>query len=273
MAMTKPTTASHRPEGTTRRQILMGLASASAAAAVGLPASGAIAQEEDQALLALADKLDGALQAHLDACAKVSNIAERWGPQWPTPDRKIYCYSNDSGKHRDILGWEIETPWAERRSDIMHVASIGTPEYYEASAERHRAEYNRKMATKSQRGAKSEKIWMERDAESAPIARAYWSEVERITAASGIKEAQAQEIETREALHKLVNSIVMHRESSITGLVIKAQAMQAWSKVERWDRICNVEGAVWADEIAATIIRQAASGQDDLPLHDNTGLA
>lgn len=257
----------------TRRQILMGLASASAAAAVGLPASGATAQGEDQALLALADKLDGALQAHLDACTKVSSIAERWGPQWPTPDRKIYFYSGGSMKHRDILGRGIETPWAERRPDIMHVASIGTPEYYEASAERRRAEYNRKMATKSQRGAKSEKMWMERDAENAPIARAYWSEVERITKASGIKEAQALQKGTRDELRELVGSIVMSRENSITGLVIKAQAMQAWSKVEKFHRAVNPDGPAWADEIAATIIRQAAGGQDDLPLHDNTGRA
>ena len=86
----------------------------------------------------------------------------------------------------------------------MRVQNIGTPEGFEAEYHAHTKEAERKSKLKSQRGMKSEIRWAERSKARMEPARAYWSEVERITAASGIEAAQAAETASRDALRSLV---------------------------------------------------------------------
>ncbi len=245
----------------TRRQMLMGLASASAAAATGASAAGAVAPQEDLELLALADKLDGTTQAYTAAAHRVAQIVAEWSPQWPTPARETIRFHDGAKTHRGIDGWAIEMElWPQAKTENRRgIAKVGTPETFERGRDSKLAEYVRKMATPSQRGAQYPKRMAEEEAAAIEPARAYWAEVERIKSASGIEAAKAQEAETREVLHALVGAIVMKRETSITGLVIKAQAMQAWSKVGKWHRVLNIDATAWADEMAATIVRQAGA--------------
>ncbi|MDA3857192.1 MAG: hypothetical protein PF480_02875 [Roseovarius sp.] len=44
----------------------------------------------------------------------------------------------------------------------------------------------------------------------------------------------------------------------MTGLIIKAQAMQAWETVEPLYRSTNVDAQAWAEAMTATVLRQAA---------------
>lgn len=239
---------------TNRRKMLLGLAAASTAAASG--AAGKEAPKEADELLALADELSDTVAAYKDAESRVSRIAREWGPQWPVPDMRIVRYASDCRTHRDILGRGIQTEWG--KGGIMRVMDLGTPEYFEKSARAHWKEYERKMQTKSQRGAKSERRWAERDEELIAPAREYWSEADRITAASGIEEAKAAQIEAMEALRQLVGRIVLYPEKTVTGLIIKAQAMQAWDAVDPFYWKVNLDAQKWAEAMTATVLRQAA---------------
>ncbi len=242
---------------TNRRKMLMGLASAATAAATGVTASGSVAPQDDAGLIELADGLDGTLQAHQDACATVTSIVEQWGPKWPVPDPEIVRYGNACERHADIQGYGVQTEWG--KSGLMRVQSLGTPEYFTSSAASHRLEYERKAATKSGRGAKLHQRWAESDTANIAPSKAYWSEVERITKASGIKAAQQRVRVTRDELRDLVGAILTYRERTIAGLVIKAEAMQAWGNVETFHVALNLEAPKWSEEVAATIVRQAGA--------------
>ncbi len=237
---------------TARRRMLLGLAAASTAAATGAGAEGQSAETEAPELIAMGDQLGDVLAAYKTAAHHVTQIGDQWGPLWPTPADEIVSYVGGSNMHRDIHGRGIKMAWKNGK-DVVYV---DTPEAFQQSAERHWAMYEHKMQTKSQRGAAPQKAWAEKNTAAIRPARAYWSEVERIIQASGIEPAQKEKEEAREALGKLVDRILLFREQSITGLIIKAQALQAWGEVDRFFRIVNPDGPAWTDAMAETILRQ-----------------
>ena len=237
---------------TTRRRMLLGLAAASTAAAAGASAEGQAAPAEAPELIAMGDQLGGALATYKSSARRVQAIGDEWGPQWPTPADEIISYGGGSKMHRDIHGDGIKVP-GRHGKDVVYV---GTPEDFQKSSERHWAMYEHKMKTKSQRGAAYPKRWAEKDAAAIQPSREYWSEVNRITEASGIEEATKAETDARNALKDLVGRIVLFQEMSITGLIIKAQAMQAWSEVDMFWRLLNTHSAEWANAMAETVIRQ-----------------
>ncbi|MBM2290817.1 hypothetical protein JQX09_02755 [Sulfitobacter pseudonitzschiae] len=244
-----------------RRRMLLGLATATAAAATGVTASGAPAHQEAPELIALADQLDSRLSAYLAAVAKVERIAKEWGPQWPVPVEEIQRWTPGSKQYVNILGNPIEVPLDQ--GGCKRLVNVGTPECFEKDAASHRREYERKMQTKSQRGTKFHKQWWERSAAAIAPARAFWTEVERVNEASGIKVAQANQKIALTALKDLVGRIVMFQEVTVAGLVIKAQAMQAWGRVNKLDRAVaefhrtlSDQPVNWGEEMAATIVRQ-----------------
>lgn len=239
---------------TNRRKLLLGLAAASTAAATG--AAGMEVPQEADEFQALADTLGDTLAAYRDADSRVRRIAREWGPQWPVPDMRIVRYGEDCKTHRDILGRGIETEWG--KGGLMRVQELGTPEHFAQSSHREWANYERKMQTKSRRGAKTAKHWAERDGALIEPAREYWSEVDRINEASGIEAAMAARSEALEALRELVGQIVLFRERTVTGLIIKAEAMQAWETVEPFHRMTNVDAQAWGEAMTATVLRQAA---------------
>ncbi|MGX0975627.1 hypothetical protein ACSSVY_001337 [Roseovarius sp. MBR-51] len=240
---------------TNRRRLLLGLAAASTAAATGAAAQGHAAPQEAPELLSLADGLSDRLQAYKDATAQVQQIAETWGPQWPKPDTEIFAYGEDCKTHRDILGRGIQTEGFECK---LFVRDVGTPEHFGKLAKYGWGRYHHKMQTKTQRGAKLAQRWAEREAAKVEPARAYWSEVDRITEASGIEAAQERAVSARKELKGLVGQIIHFREKTVTGLIIKAQAMQAWQEVEPFYRQLDLDAIAWAEAMTATVLRQAA---------------
>lgn len=242
---------------TTRRRMLLGLAAASTAAASSVgAASGAVSQEASE-LVSMGDRLGTTLDAYKAALERVQSIAATWGPHWPQPDPQTFQFGQGCERHADILGRGISTAW--NPSGVEQVRYIGTPEIFEAEAKREWAEYDRRMGFKTQRGAKLSKRWAERNEAAIEPARAYWAEVDRIKQASGIEAAQEAKTEAREALQELVGQIIKYHEMSITGLIIKAQALQAWGNVEPFYQKLNLEAVEWADAMAATILRQASA--------------
>ena len=237
-----------------RRRILFGLGAACAAATAS-PEIGHALPAENPALIALGDALPGAVGAYQDSRATVAQIVAAWSPQWPVPDPEIIRYGQGSKTHRGIDGRGIEVAWGNR--GVMRVPDLGTPEYFEAEWLRCQAEARAKAATKSQRGLKFATKWAERHRAAIAPSAAYWAEVERITAASGFEAAQAAEKDAREALRALIGAIMATDEATISGVVVKAQALAAWGEVDYVYRAYNPEGHDWAANLATSIMRQS----------------
>jgi len=212
---------------------------------------------ENPDLIALSDRLPATLQTYKDAAARVQQIADTWGPQWPTPDPEIIWYGNGSKRHADLLGRGVETPWG--KGGIMRVQNLGTPEGFEASYHSHKKEADRKSKFKSQRGMKSELRWAESSKARIEPARAYWSEAERITALSGIEDAQALETKARDALRELVGAILTFEELSPMGLAIKAQALTAFVELPPFWQMANPDAPKWMAGLANTLTRQSTA--------------
>lgn len=234
-----------------RRHVLLGLAaSATAATAAGATA----AQQENPELVSLADALPATLNDYVTARDNVARIVAEWSPQWPVPAPEIERYGAGSKRHAGIDDRGIETPG---RRGILAVIDLGTPESFQSQADYYNGLAARKAKTKSQRGMKQHQQWAERERAAIAPARAYWSEVARIKTGSGIDEATAQRTVTLDALHSHVDAIMRADDWTITGAIIKAQALGAWSEAARFARAFNVDGPAWADLLAASILRRA----------------
>lgn len=236
-----------------RRHLLMGLAaSATAAASVAEATS---APQENPELLALADDLPAVAARHLEARDRVMAIVAKWSPHWPVPSAELVRYGNGCKDYRGIDGWGMRLP--ESKGMPIGMPKLGTPEYFEQQAAYHEREAARRAATKSKRNVEFHQAWAARERAQIEPSRAYWSEVERITEASGIEDAQTRLREARDALKAKVDQIMRADDWTIAGTVIKAQALQAWSEVAAFHRAFNKEGLDWADLLAASIMRHA----------------
>jgi hypothetical protein len=236
-----------------RRHLLMGLA-ASATAAASL-AEASSAPQENPELLALADELPDLAAKHSEARNRVRAIVAEWSPQWPVPSAELVRYGEGCKDYRGIDGRGLRLP--EGKILAIGVPRLGTPEYFQSQAAYHDARAAKCAATKSKRNVKFHQVWAERDRAQIEPSRTFWAEVERITEASGINEAEAQLTEARDALNAKVDQIMRADDWTIAGTVIKAQALQAWSGVDVLYRDFNVKGLDWADLVAASIMRHA----------------
>lgn len=237
-----------------RRNLLLGLAaSATAAAATGTDA--ATAPQENPDLLAMADALPAVRAEYVTARDDRLAILAKWSPQWPVPDERIIRYGEGCRTYRGLDGRGIELPWG--KGGLAKVPSLGTPEYFEASAAHHEKEAARRAATSSKRRLKFSTGWAEHDRAAIEPARAFWSEVGRITEASGIEAATVRCDKAEDALKTAVDQIMVADDWTITGAIIKAQALNAWGDVDRFSRAFNDRGPAWADLLAASIVKHA----------------
>lgn len=236
-----------------RRNLLMGLAASATAATV---ADAATAPEEDPELVAMADALPDVLAGYVAARDDVRVIVAEWSPQWPVPGEEIISYGNGCKEYRGIDGRGLQMACYPSRINMM--PSLGTPESFEAGAKYHEARAAQRAVLKSQRNMKFHLRCAASDRARIEPARAYWSEVDRITDASGIEGAQDRERTALVALKQAVDRIMAADDLTIAGTVIKAQALAAWGEADRVSRMLNDRGPVWADRLAASIVKHAA---------------
>lgn len=239
-----------------RRRVLIGLGAACAAATASTEA-GIASVAENTDLTALGDALPDYLKAYRCAADRVDQIVAEWSPQWPKPAPEIIRYGEGCKTYRGIDGRGIEMPWG--KSGIARVPNLGTPESFMASGLAHKAEAARKALTKSKRGMQMPLRWAEHDFAAIAPARAYWGEVDRITAASGIESAQKAKTDAREALRAIVSQIMKIEENSMAGVIIKAQALTTWGQLDRFYLIVNEEAPEWAEGLANAIMRQSGA--------------
>lgn len=240
---------------TNRRSVLFGLAAASTAAATGASAT-ATAVRENSELVSLGNATQALQEQYVAARAEAKSIADKFAPIWPLAPEPILSFGSGCLEERDLTGAGIERI-AEGRSRVVQVWRYGPPEYFEGQIRDHKARIAHIMTTKSKRGLKYERHWLARFEEALPLSRAYVEEIERIREQSGYEPSRQRKETAFEALRDHVNRIMAIDAVTMEGVVIKAQALGAWAKVDKFHKHLNLDGPKWAEELAAAILSQS----------------
>ncbi len=219
-------------------------------------AEASAAPNENPELVAMADALPAVLAEYVAARDNVKAIVAEWSPKWPVPSADIIRFAEGCKEYRGIDGSGLEMALYPTRIKMM--PRLGTAEYFEVSAAHHGSEAKRCAAFKRERRMLSNLRAAEQERALIKPARIYWSEVDRITAASGIEAAQARAGAAQDALKAAVDRIMRADDRTITGAVIKAPALHAWTEVELFYRTLNDRGPAWAEQLAAPIVKHAS---------------
>lgn len=238
----------------TRRQMLLGLAAASTAAATGAPAAER-PNPENPELIALGNATPTLQRDYEEARAEARRIANAVQQEWPLAPEPILAFGNGCLKETDVTGAPIKRA-AEGRGNIEQHWRYGTPEYFEAEIQYHKNRIAHIMKTKSKRGLNFHQAWLKRSEEAVPLSQAYVAEIERIKQQSGYRPAKDRQEAAYEAFSDHVSRVMAASASTMEGVVIKAQALQAWSTVEPFYKALNLHGVEWAEQLAGAIIAQ-----------------
>ncbi len=239
---------------TNRRNVLLGLAAASTAAATVSEASVA----ENPVLIELGDQLPALEAEYISARRAASQIYREAMKDWPlAPDEIIR-----SREPRASLYGEIERTVAggglTRRGE-ENCFGVWKTENIESHIRVHEGDIARILKTRRQNRLGWHVDRLNEAREALPKARAYWKKCARIRKTCGYEAAYDRKHAAMDALRDHVNTIKCAEERTMMGVVIKAQALKAWSNVEQWYRGLNVKGINWPTQMSAAIIRQAGA--------------
>lgn len=243
----------------TRRNLLAGLAAASAAAAV--PVSAAVTTApENPALLALADKLAAVIAEVHASRADYAACVAAWAKQWPTvpdairfPDRYAPAKSFEGNAIHD----------GERPVCVMTVSNIDA----DMTSIRKAMARKRKDPTKPFHAATRNYYWgqsgtihdwqavLDELAELRTVATVYEAEMRRIHSASGFDAKARRRDAARQTLKATVEAVMAERPETIEGLLIQAQAMEAAQLLDPWQKANAALTANWGADFAASLIR------------------
>ncbi|WP_407491863.1 hypothetical protein [Pseudooceanicola sp. MF1-13] len=238
----------------TRRQMLLGLAAASTAAAAGAPAAERLIPENPE-LIALGNATLTLQRNYEETRAEARRIAKDVRQEWPLAPEPILSFGHGCLEERDVTGAGIRRA-VDERGNFEQMWSYGTPEYFEAQIQRHKVRIAHIMKTKSKRGLKFEQEWLKRSEEALPLSRTYVAEIERLKQQSGYRPARDRQEAAYEAFSDHVSKVMGAEAATMEGVVIKAQALQAWSTVDPFYKALNKHGVEWAEQLAGAIIAQ-----------------
>lgn len=239
----------------TRRQMLFGLAAASTAAATGATATEG-QKPENPELVALGNATFDLQSNYEETRAEALRIAKDVRRHWPLAPEPILSFGHGCLEERDVTGAGIMRV-VEERGKLEQVWGYGTPEYFEAQIQHHKDRIDHIMETKSKRGLKFEQEWLKRSEEALPLSRAYVAKIEKLKEQSGYQPARDRQEAAYEAFSDHVSKVMAMEAATMEGVVIKAQALQAWSTVDPFYKALNKHGVEWAEQLAGAIVTQA----------------
>lgn len=241
-----------------RRRMLLGIAAASAAAAV--PAARAGASLENPELVRLAEELPAVEARYIAAREEREDIRRVWSSKWPLAPDEIAEPRRwrGSGYHceRGLEGGALI------REGEEHPRYLTTAADLECQVERAGWVLKGKRLRRRNVAGMNRQEWETELAEAErlhAIAARYEAEIASIKKESNYESASKHAAATAEALEAHVSAIMTQPELSMDGLIIKAQALAAWGKVEPLYRIPYRHGQDWHGQIAASILRHAQS--------------
>lgn len=238
-----------------RRRLLLGLASASAVAAtVSIPQADATPLENPE-LIRLGDELLP-LEAECHATAAAANsILTQWKSSWPlAPEEIVYRdkLATAGEKERGLWGNDLIRPGEARPLRVESSKNIAV---LLDCFERNLA--GKRIRSEARRACIAAKI--ETLKKEFAIAKQYEAECARVLQASGLRAAQERESDAAHALSNHVDAIMGTPETSMAGIMIKAQAMAVWSKFPRCG-IFVVQAREWGPKFGAAIVRLSEGG-------------
>lgn len=216
-----------------RRRLLLGLAAASSTgAAIAVAGATPVAASENPNLLRLGDDLP-AIEASFLAAREAKFDAYRLAmADWPiAPDLLRRNSPSRYQLEQDVAGAGIkrgETVW-----------SLWSLEEAQAAA-RH--------ATRREKA---------RYEELQRVAEAYYGRTAELTQEYGYERTQAVEVATRDALVAHVASIMSEAPTTMAGVVIHAQALASFGKIEPLYRFCVQQSWPWSATFAESVLRIA----------------
>lgn len=226
-----------------RRNMLLGMASASAAAASVLAAEPVAASivPENLELLALGEQLPAVAAEMVASGSHYWAVVSEWGPKLPRPPEALVAgYDDPHDWERDLIGFGI-CPDGERYTGQ---ASDGRPRTI-MTAERLAADL-RHTRRRDERAHLSDLL---------ALARTFEAERAAVVEASGFVPVRQRQTLAMDAVADLVERIMRQRPETMVGVLIQAEALTAWSRApyHRFD----VRGFAWPDAFAANLLRIA----------------
>ncbi|MBB6465590.1 hypothetical protein HNQ96_001448 [Aminobacter lissarensis] len=241
-----------------RRRLLIGLAAASTTAATVSIASVATATPgETPALLELGNALPAVEAEYVDSLAAMNAAIESGQKIWPAAPKELHLprdnywgtdviergITGHGIEHRDQFGdWRSQRIWTD---ETLQECFDRADKYARSRSERVR---NKWTATRDEYAA------------LLPVAKRYEAKCERIRIATGYNAAKTRNNAARAELIDLVGSIMGQPERTMDGIIIKAQALSAWSKVDRTYRALNLNALEWSGQFAASVLKVATGG-------------
>lgn len=243
-----------------RRRMLLGLAAASTAAATASAAAGpATSAVENPELLRLAKELPALADQYHAAWKHQRDTEAKWTPLWPLASNDITERGTGS-----IYGNPIERTLqggARYRTGEEHPRRLIPSYSFRWGVRRaERALQSRKLLRLGTLDGRTREQWeaeLARNKHCLALAEAYEAETKRIREASGYEASWKAHHAATDALADLVARIMAEPDHTMEGLIIKAEALEAWNNVEWWQRAMKPAAADWHGKIAASILRHA----------------
>jgi hypothetical protein len=244
-----------------RRRLLLGLAAASTVAAAPVAVRDAIASSENPELLRLAAELPAVEARYVAAERHQRAVKERYSSQWPlAPDEIISPNSNAAygDIERNFEGGALYRQGEDRPRAVTPACSLG----YEIRRARRVLRSKRLDNGAVVAGADREgwETYLAECERAHTLAVEYEAECERIQREAQYERAWKETHAARDDMEGHIAAIMDQPDRTMEGLVIKAQALATWGRVEGW-KVAFKHGQGWPAQIAASILRHAEGAE------------
>lgn len=241
-----------------RRRMLLGLAAASTAAATATAAATPTASENPE-LIRLAQELPAVEVHYREARAHQAATEAKWMPLWPLAPDDI----TEPGRSH-FYHWPFEKGFkggATRRPGEANPRQLISASTFRYSADRARRVLKGKKLAAGPVDGRTRAEWEAElidDERCHALASNYEAETKRISEASQYEAAWKAHSAAAKALEIYLTRIMDQPDFTMEGLIIKAQALEVWGRVDELYRLSR-PGADWHGQIAASILRHASA--------------
>lgn len=240
-----------------RRRLLLGLAAASTAAAalaVAPPAHSAPLAENPE-LVRLGDALPSIEAEYVKAQGVERAILAEWSPRWPLAPASLI--NEGDQVDRELSGWAFMV--TNRFGEVVpqRIASVDSLGFRIELARRvlkGKAINNRRIRGLDRREwevSLAQSLKLRKTAATLELKRA------RVSKASGLAPAKA---ETKAAFGRFAEAVketMGHECATMDGVVIKALALDAWSRHADIGDMVRFGAGTWGQQLAASVLRLA----------------
>jgi len=243
-----------------RRSLLLGLAAASTMAASATDSPAAISESENPELIRLAGELPEVAARYVEAQKHQVGVEVTYSSVWPVAPDEI----TKPGYEGAWGGFEKTF----KGGGMFRKGEVRPRQLISASSFRYDTKYAKRVLNgnkleKSKIDGLNRQEWEVRLVQlekAQALAARYEAEIKRIKSSVDYEAVWRATHAARDALEDHIAAIMNEPEQTMTGLIIKAQALEAWGQVKGY-KIPFRHGEAWPEQIAASILRMARSGR------------